>query len=104
MLILGAHPWHAQERAAAYVANDWFLNTLDGMLGGAGFDPTATSSFSCCLRFLCSLTLEVSAGMIPAGVLNNDRIKMPGTPSMPQCIAVWVQDRACLLCSWLAHG
>ena len=36
---------HAKVAAAAAVANDWFLNALDGML--AGEDPTGTSSFSC---------------------------------------------------------
>ncbi|CAE7578145.1 unnamed protein product [Symbiodinium sp. CCMP2592] len=31
-----------EETAAAFLANDWFLNTLDGMMGG--FDPSASGA------------------------------------------------------------
>ena len=38
----------AQEAAASYLANDWFLNAFDDMLTGT--DPTG-GSFGSCLSF-----------------------------------------------------
>ncbi|CAE7455827.1 unnamed protein product [Symbiodinium sp. CCMP2592] len=35
-------PPKVQEAAAAFLANDWFLNTLDGVMGG--FDPSASGA------------------------------------------------------------